>query len=454
MCLYIVEMMIEIGANGIVSRRNALKIIASSTVAGTGLFSMQTSASDPTGQPVTTEETKLPNPDLKVRQIDRSVKAVTHKYPLLTLPKETVLRYINESDLSGDDKQDARVALSKLRSRYPIEEVEDGNTIWLTLADSSRVSSRSGDDNHSHSGTSVHTHLDGEDRDLFDTAFTAFARGTTSEQVGIDFFHETHRDMTRHACNEMGIDPSGIADHADDPDKPQTDLGVPSGVPHSQKINEGIKKAFNELMHHYGQYYDANLFQSYDCSHDGTHSSDFGGFGGAPLAALWHANEAQSTTGSTHRMRVGHLTHYPQDMGVPLHTGMGWEQANFELSFNFTTLSVEYSFNSMDWLHSEYERYVANNWDSGENFSVQFGSDQCDPGHYCYYVINDVEQAIKDEASTTGQWSNEVFTRIMEEGDVGWENWSQANKDYMRDITENCVHEAGLYTRGFIERFL
>ena len=44
-----------------------------------------------------------------------------------------------------------------------------------------------------------------------------------------------------------------------------------------------------------------------------------------------------------------------------------------------------------------------------------------------------------------------VFNKVTNEGDVHWSNWSSSNEDRLRKITENCMHEAGLYTRGYIK---
>lgn len=438
-----------------VTRRNVLKTVGAASVVGVGAFTTTTRANDRTGEAVQPGDVTRPNPNLTVRRVDKSVKAVDHRYPLLTLSEDTVLGYIADSDASETEKHEARTAFAELRKRYPIKKVKDGNTVWLTLAGRPN----SDDSGHSHSGDGhSHSHDNGtesipeEDQDRFEKAFRTFAEGTSSNGLGVQHYGGIHENMTADACNEMGIDPSGIADHAADPDKPKTDIGVPDDLPHSGTIEDGLRTVFAEIMHHAGQYYDADYFTYYDCDHDSNHEGDFGGLGGAHLSALWHANEADSTTGSEHRKRVGHLTHFPQDMGVPLHTGMGWEQANFYLYMD-SNLNVHWGSNEMKWLHSEYEQYVSDNWTGGHYLKYEFGSHNCS-SDYCYYPINDVTQAIHDEADYTGQYSYEVYDRILNEGDVGWNNWSSTNKDYMQSVSENCIHENGLYTRGFIHEYL
>ncbi|WP_276281641.1 hypothetical protein [Halorussus caseinilyticus] len=421
-----------------VGRRSVLKTLgAAGTVGGLGFFSTRTEAAGPTGKAVSPEDHEPPNPDVQVRRVDKSVKAVSARYPLLTLPEDTVLSYIDASGLSKQEKGEARRSLAELRRRFPVRKEKDGNTTWYTLATSNPSKTK-------------------EDAEHFSKAGRAFAKGTAGElRDGPSAAHKTglHRAMTRDACNEMGIDSTDtdeLASYADDPDNPNVELGVPDGIPHEQTVEEGLENALEEVLHHYGQYLDTDAFEVWE---SGDHSDDFGNLGGAPYAADWHVNNARYSSGSERNKYLGKATHYPSDMSVPLHTGMGWEQANLNVYYDVWSLSMEWSVDPMYWLHSEYEEYVSDNWTGGHYLKYEYGSDQCSDGYYCYYPINDVQQAIQDMATESGQYSYDVYHHILDEGRTDWTNWDADTKDYMKRITENCIDMAGLYIRGFLHEF-
>lgn len=437
------------------NRRNVLKTLGGSAILGAGAFTTTSYATKTTGEAVSPGESTRPYPNLETERVHKSVRSQVPNYQLITLPKEIPLKYLDKSDLSEPEKNEARVALADLRSRYPIKKERDGNTTWLKLAGKPDTSGSGG---HSHSGSGSHSHSNSggipkEDQERFDKAGRAFRRGTAKAfSGGLGAMHKTsiHRKMTKDACNEMGIDPSGIADHADDPDRPKVSIELPD-VMHHQAVEDAYRGAAKELMHHVGQYYDADGRQVYTCDHDGTHDEDFNGVGGAPYAAAWHANEANSTTGSEHRKRVGHLTHFSQDMGVPLHTGMGWEQMGIYLYLDGTT--VKWGKNPKYDLHSQYETYVKDNWTGGHYLKWEYGSNNCS-SDYCYYPINNVAAAMRHEAEYTGQWSYKVYKKILDEDTNDWTSWSSSTKDFMEKVSTNCASENGLYTRGLIQKYL
>lgn len=411
-------------------RRTALKAIGASAVVGSGLLSAASPvAARAEAIPISPDEHEVPNPDLQVTKVDRSVKSVSSYFPILTLREDTVVSYINDSDLSRKERREARQALFDLRSKFPVVEERDGNTTWLTLADGAGSP-------------------DDDDVEKFKVAGRAYADGASGGSHGgpsTQHYRSLHVDMTEHACNEMGFSDSlseEIASYADDPDDPDVDIGVPDDIPHSDTVEEGLEEAINKILHHYGQYLDTNMFETY---HNDHHSEEFNIVGGARGAANIHMNYADMYCCSTENKYLGMATHYPQDMSVPLHTGMGWEQANLEIYYDWGSGSMEYRMDPLYWLHSEYEQFVSDEW---WWFSYDFDS-QCD-GCYYYYPIDDVRESIYNMADYSGQYSYDVFSKIQEEGDVGHENWSSETRDYMYDITENCINECGHYTRGFI----
>jgi hypothetical protein len=121
-----------------IRRRTALKSITGTTAAAVGIATATTiSASGPEGVAVSPEETTVPNPDVEYRVIDKSVKRITAKYPLLTLEEDTVLTFINDSGLPSDRRSEAADAARKLRRMYPTTEKQEGNVIRVTLAEES-----------------------------------------------------------------------------------------------------------------------------------------------------------------------------------------------------------------------------------------------------------------------------------------------------------------------------
>ncbi|PSQ19950.1 hypothetical protein BRD00_00510 [Halobacteriales archaeon QS_8_69_26] len=420
--------------DGRIGRRSVLKAIGASAAVGAGLFSVPAAATaGPEGVPVTPDETEVPNPDVQVRKVARDVQELSRHYPVLTLPEDTVLGYIDDSGLSGRERGEARKALADLRSEFPVKREREGNVTWLTLA------------NDRGRGTPSQEHAD-----KFEIAGTAFAKGATGladdEGPSIQQWGNIHRKMTRNACEEMGVSSDTadeIAAYADDPDDPDVDIGVPSWIPHADTVEDGLEHALNEFVHHFGQYYDEDAFEVY---HDDDHAESLGAVGGAPTAADWHMDRAHSYCCSSENEFLGKATHYPQDMGVPLHTGMGWEQVNLEIYYDVWSLSYDYDFDPMYWLHSEYEEFVSDNWSYFEYDYESHCGDDC----FYYYPIDDVEQSVRDLAAYTGDYSYEVYHRIVDEGDVDWSNWSSDTRSYMFDITENCLNETGHYTRGFI----
>ena len=414
-----------------IERRQALRALGAGAAVGGGLFAAPPVSARPEGVAVTPDDVEPPNPDVQVRKVDRSVKSVSSYYPLLTLSQDTVVSFIDDNDRSRKEKREARTAVADLRSKFPVRREREGNVTWYKLVDEGQ------------SPTDA-------DNEKFRTAGRAFANGVSGRrEASTQYYKSHHRELTRDACEDMGLSSSTtdeIAPYADDPDDPDVDIGVPDAIPHSEDIEEGLETALNKILHHYGQYYDADAFQVY---HDDEHDEDFGALGGATDAAWWHMYYADYYSGSTQNKYLGMATHYPADMGVPLHTGMGWEQANLEIYYDVWSLEYDWRIDPTYWLHSEYEDFVSDNWSS---FRSSFLSD-CD-GCYYYYPIDDVEQAIRDLASYTGDYSYDVYHHILEEGDVDHSEWDWDTWSYMYDVTENCVNEVGHYVRGFMHDVL
>lgn len=421
------------------SRRSVMKTIVGGAATGTALLSGSATARGHAKE-IEPGEAEKPNPDVQVRKVDRSVQTLSVHYPLLTLSEETVLGYIDDSDMSDKETREAKRAALKLRQRFPVKREKDGNTTWLTLA--------------------VDRESTEEDGDLFTKAHRAFANGASGHaDGGFSTMHqkELHRQMTEQACEEMWLDTEvtdTISAAADNPDNPQVTIDVPDWIPHQKDIENGLENAIEEYAHHVGQYYDPDPFWGdYECYHN-THDADFTGLGKAPTAADISWNNAEYYSNESQEEWVGYLVHYPQDMGVPLHTGMGWEQANLELYWDSGCGCITWGVDPLNWLHSAYEDFVNDQW-TERNFLDSWNSD-CGSGCYDYYPTDNGAEAAANTADYSTQYSYEVFHQIMEEGNEGdkeWWEWDSATKDKLANITQNCLDESGLWTRGCIHYF-
>lgn len=424
--------------DGRIERRSFLKAAGTSTVFGGGMFAAASSANAKEGVAVTPEETTPPHPDLKPYQPDPSLLEVGPQWTLLTLQESTVLDRINDSDFSAKEKREARKTFGELRSQFPVVEKENEEAIRWTLARDAKSPSD-------------------EDRKNFSSVNKIFTDGNKRRGASTQWWGGNHKKQTRSACDEIGVsssDADTIVSYAAAPDEPDHfRVEVADWIPHDVDIEEGLEYGLNKALHHYGQYLDTGVFSSYYCYHDG-HDETLADIGAGDDVGKWHLDEAKNAYyRSTQNEYLGKATHFPEDMGNPLHTGMGWEQINLELVYDSSEGdNVNWDVNVVRWYHDRYEQFAAENWswDTDHYFRYYFDSNNCS-ADYCYYSINDAAQALWDLADYTGQYSAEVFNKVTDEGDVHWSNWSSNTEDRLRQITENCMHEAGLYTRGYIK---
>lgn len=421
-----------------IERRSFLRAAGASAAFGAGVFGAASSASAKEGLAVSPEETTPPHPDLKPYRPKPSLLEVGPQWTLLTLQEGTVHDRINESDVSTKEKQEARKTFGELRSEFPVVEKEDDEAIWWTLAHDAKSPTE-------------------EDRKDFESVNKVFADGNKRKGVSAQWWGGNHKKQTRSACEEIGLSSSttdDIVSYAAAPDKPDHfNVEVADWIPHDVDIEEGMEYGLNKALHHYGQYLDTDAFSSYYCYHDG-HDESLADIGAGDDVGKWHLDEAKNAYyTSTQNEYLGKATHFPEDMGNPLHTGMGWEQINLELVYDSSEGdNVDWDVNVVRWYHDRYEEFAAENWDytTDHYFEYYFDSNNCS-ADYCYYPIDDAAQALWDLADYTGQYSAEVYNKVTDEGDVHWSNWSSTTEDRLREITENCMHEAGLYTRGYIK---
>lgn len=374
------------------------------------------------------------------------VKRLTSNYPLLTLPQESVFYYLDNSEKSPEEKQTARENFIDLKRTFPLRKETDGNLTTYKLAPKAR------------------DHAKKEDVKKFEQVGSVFADGATGFASGpsIQQHPSLHKTMTQSACIDMGLSYDveyTTKEYADDPDNPTVDLGVPDSISHWTNVDEGIESFISDVIHHVGQYYnpDPGWSYSYLCDHNSTYhdeSSAVGGIGGAPTATDYHFNKADNTSGETQEQWVGRLTHFPEDMGQPLHTGMAWQQGNVDIKYDAYS-GFYVTVNPMYWLHYGYEDYVKDYWDGDwYAFHENFDSNNCS-ANYCYYETNgDGYNLVYQLADFTHQYSETVYNTILaENGERDPSNWYYSTHEDLRGLTQDCMHQTGLWVRGCLDRY-
>lgn len=153
--------------------------------------------------------------------------------------------------------------------------------------------------------------------------------------------------------------------------------------------------------------------------------------GAAPRDAQQHWQWAQSYSGSSDFIQAGRALHFLQDMSHPLHTGAIGEQV----------------LGTQGTVHSAYRDYIDNNWEDGNNelydFRVSFQEVMNSPTWE-----GSMEDACKEMAKTSSQYSETVYETIVENGPNNPGDW-----DFMVEgSAHSCMCILGAYSRGAINQ--
>lgn len=177
-----------------------------------------------------------------------------------------------------------------------------------------------------------------------------------------------------------------------------------------------------------------------------------GDIGMAPKAAqtFYEAADVLPAGSTGNRKYAAYASHYLQDMGNPLHTGMALEQAGAVLKVNVqkwnripTDISIDPSFSAPNkWLHYGYEQLVQNRWSD-------LRSDLTG-----YYVppINDGADAVRSVANETHRYANDIFHNIYDNENIGSEpeNWDSETISLALSDISNCLEYTGRYNRALL----
>lgn len=456
--------------SGQTTRRTVLKT-AGVAIAGGGMVG-SAAASDPEGIPIEPGEESEPADVSEILTVSDEIETLTNHYELLTLSGETVRSYVRQSSLSGQERSEALQALAHIRGTFPVVKrpKRDGRFMEFQLAPSAQtttteedrkkfrtafnafsdtVSGTVGPKQSTRSSTSVSSPSSKFKRGLF--ANVPFA-GDSFSSTNTMWYRGDHNKITKTACNQIGL-ASGTAQeiysHADDPDDIgsgyYTDGWVPNSTPHHDDLEQALQEALAEVVRYPTQYHDPSATISFH-----GHSIDIGNYGDMPQAGAYEMTEADGAYyEDDERMYLGRATHYVQDSAQPLHVGMGLEQAG--LTLDCTTSSCDWFTSPKKWLHKGSEELFNRRWGS-TNLKDSFKGDESN-GTYQYYDIIDREQALRDLASYSDQYSYDTYHRIMEEGSSDPSDWYSDTILTLDDYFDNTMNKCGLYVRGFIKEF-
>jgi len=206
-----------------------------------------------------------------------------------------------------------------------------------------------------------------------------------SGEVGILWNVDTHQSIIYISCKKWGVDKDYCnisRDHADDPDF----------WPHLPSDH----------------YYNPDT-----------------GSGSAPYYCWYYAYGARSyyRNGDMYNafQGLGWSSHFLTDVGNPLHTGREADQALHK------------------WVHTAYEDYVSNNWESGYNFKSVIED------NWYYYAINDPWDATENLASYSHYYLDTLYLTIYNNPDT----WQSST--LVRSITEDSLLETAKYALGLVK---
>ncbi len=413
------------GASNAFGRRRLLKATTGVCLGVAAGTAGQVAAADE-GETV---EGELPYPDRGTMRVDDSVRGITPYYYLLTVGKDRLLELVDASDEPDRRKDDVRAFLKDAWRTYPVTRRRDGNDTVFSLA-ANRARGTADDDE--------------------DEAFTAAARAvrrgyaSESDDVSAQWNGSNHLDMSEKTCDMFDMydyQVEDVASHSDDPDDEPCDGCSADVFPGSWAmpnwVKDKIEQGLDEFAHHYGHYYDPNYY-SYEMS--GV-SIEFNGIGAAPWYCEHEMDLAQQNDYYIRREHLGRALHYVQDVSVPLHSGMGIEQANLGLHCDWDGCAVIDPYTDE---HYGYENYVSRNLTSGKEFLDDYDG---------IYVYNsDPVSVVQNCAEKSNDYSYEVFHLMLDNGTNPADWSSSSDRNDLDELTANCLAWGHGYAHALVNQ--
>lgn len=425
------------GGERATTRRNALKLLSA---AGAATFAVPGAADDgPT--PVST----LPEPDAPVVGVADEMKELTNAWTLLTLDEDAVLRWMDRADADAAAVGAAKRRVTELRKDYPVEKVRTGtNRFEYRLAeDASAEVSRA-------------------DREKFREAYRLHAQGAAGGMPGGDVGaawkgtdHERHVSAVEGQMPSLSSsEASNLQDHVSEPDDYDhpcdcsSPVDVNDSIPYDGDIEQALADVPGKFAQKYCHYRDANLasFSAFG------YTVDVGALGGAHAQTECAYNQAKNAYYEFNREEnIAHALHYVQDMGNPLHVGMGREQAG--LTFFDDGI---YSFNPKNWLHGGFEALVRDHWYTDAMWDALKGEDPDDFPNWVYWPVESnggPRAAVNALAEDNEDRAYTVYQKIMNASSQNYENWDYSRKLDLLDLARDALQREGIFLRGFLREF-
>lgn len=460
--------------SGSMSRRSALKML--SAVGASAAASAGVTATDGSVR-VADRDTFDPYPDDKPLKYHESLRRVTNEPYLLSLPSESIDRHFDSSDLEGREFERTRTWVRNLRMRYPTERVEGRHFEWVTLTDEAvRTLERT----DRRQRTLVGQNSDVETLDQPDEGGLPSIQSEADVQARRNVLEmyagpegdgaramwdpSHHERILQQALDDVDSD-ADMAQWAGVPDSfnqmangrlglqdGDLDLDIPDVpfVPEDEIADfaaSALKSAIDRVFKNYTQYYDPDVF-NFSIPHIGQIEID--NLGMAPHASEAFRGAAAGTYDDEQERRyLAYSTHYLHDMAVPLHTGMGLEQAGLDIQFDPLGGNFSFDLNPKKWLHFGFEGLVRDNWGGNRSFVDDFsGTDTAWPNSFLGTVR-------MSQVSST--YSDDIFNEILKNENPPnnrnspyWRDWNGATKDRLLRNIDTCFSSLGSYNRGYL----
>ncbi|WP_132060497.1 phospholipase C/P1 nuclease family protein [Halorussus amylolyticus] len=431
-----------------ISRRSALKRMSAVgvglAVGGTGVAAAESEEEIPY------DDFERPYPDKTTTRFGPSLRSVTSHPELLAVSKKAVKRHFKSSNLSGKDYGRALQYVLDLRKDYPVEHVSDGDDTVIELAPEAKTE------------PIYPAKDDAEAQRRHRNAIRVFSGEASDDHAESDadvtpqWDKNHHKDITEVLLDsaDASLYEYPIVQASDDPDEfgeeargevegicDQIDAGALDG--YKDKACDIVASALDVFHTNYAQYYDPSIA-----------SISFGPFGSVDIpAGLGKAPDATNTfyyaaSSDDDGKTFGWALHYLQDMAQPLHTGMGIEQAGFEMTWSGPEK------NPKRWLHYGFEDLLRDFWDEDPNFSSETKSMEqimrdSDTAGYVY-----PKTAAENMAETSTQYASDIYYEILEnESERDYGTWDYSTKYNVYKDLANCYSELGYLGRGMIEKF-
>lgn len=134
--------------------------------------------------------------------------------------------------------------------------------------------------------------------------------------------------------------------------------------------------------------------------------------------ARTYYNNGQYTNAYTN---LGYSSHYITDLGNPMHTGKEYEQYQNQ------------------WVHTSYESYVANNWETGYNYKDVVQNTGT------YYSITNPEQSAKNLASATHSDLDTLYDAVY------YHPTTFGSDPNVIEITQRVLEKTAKYNMGLVK---